>query len=145
MYNAKCKQKIRKMTRINNLFFLFVLVCIGYGVGEEYWNKDYTHYIFYVLASIIGPMIMFSRSFHTKESHYFFSKQVFMTSCISLFCIFVSLESKTFKVIDSAFYLAWVGSIMFWIFSRRYSLARKEGNDKDDDQHTNIGNGPTLA
>lgn len=130
------------MTRINNLFFMFMLVCIGCAIAEVYWNKDYSHYVCYALTGVIGVMIIFSKSFYTFESCNFFAKQTFMTSFISLLCIFFGSESNVFKVIEATFKPAWIGATMLWIFSRKYRYVRKKEKDEDDDLH---GGGPTLA
>ena len=129
------------MTKINNLFFFYVLSCIGLGVGDVYWDKHYAHYIFMGVSVLIGFLIFFSKYFYTKESHDFFRKQVFFTSLISLICIFVHSNRNAYKVIDLGFYNALIGSLMLWIFTMRY---RSGGNDTKGDNTVGTG-GPTLA
>jgi hypothetical protein len=129
------------MTKINNLFFFYLLSCIGFGVGNVYWNENYTRYIFIGVSMLIGLFMFCSKYFYTKESHDFFRKQVFFTSLISLICIFVHSNRNAYKVIDLGFYNALIGSLMLWIFTMRY---RSGGNDTKGDNTVGTG-GPTLA
>ena len=76
------------MTKINNLFFFYVLSCIGFGVGSVYWDKDYARYIFMGISMLIGLFMFFSKYFYTKESHDFFESRC---SLHHLFPSFVSL------------------------------------------------------
>ena len=90
------------MTKINNLFFFYTLSCIGFGVGNVYWNERYTYYIFIGVSMLIGLFIFFSKYFYTKESYEFFRKQVFFTSLIFLLSVFVRSDRNIYKVINLA-------------------------------------------
>ena len=129
------------MTRINNLFFFYTLSCIGFGVGNVYWNERYTHYIFIGISMLIGLFMFFSKYFCTKESHDFFRKQVFFTSLIFLLSIFVRSDKNIYKVINLAVFNAYLGALMLWIFTIRY---RSGGNNKGNGLSRN-GQGTTLA
>jgi len=129
------------MTKINNLFFFYVLSCIGFGVGNVYWNERYTHYIFIGISMLIGLFMFFSKYFYTKESYEFFRKQVFLTSLIFLFSIFVRSDSNIYKVIDLSIFNAYIGDLMLWIFTIKY---RSGENNKGNDL-PKTGHGPTLA
>jgi hypothetical protein len=129
------------MTKINNLFFFYVLICIGFGVGNVYWNERYTHYIFIGISMLIGLFMFFSKYFYTKESYEFFRKQVFLTSLIFLFSIFVRSDSNIYKVIDLSIFNAYIGALMLWIFTIKY---RSGENNKGKDL-PKTGHGPTLA
>jgi hypothetical protein len=130
------------MTKINNLFFIFLLSCIGFGIGNVYWNKDYTQIIFMGVSSLIGMLIIFSKYFYSKEAHDFFRKQVFFTSLISLLCVIVHSNRNIFKVIDLTFDNALIGALLLWIFTMKY---RSNEDNKKKDNEVNTGQGPTLA
>ena len=130
------------MTKINNLFFFYVLSCIGFGVGNVYWDKDYTRYIFMGISMLIGLFMFFSKYFYTKESHDFFQKQTFFTSLISLICIFVHSDRNVYKVIDLGFYNAFLGAVMLWVFTMKY---RSGSNNTNGNGAVGTGCGPTLA
>lgn len=130
------------MTKINNLFFLYLLSCIGFGVGNVYWDENYTRYIFIGVSMLIGLFMFFSKYLYTKESHDFFRKQVFFTSLISLICVFVHSNRNVYKVIDLGFYNALFGAVMLWIFTMRY---RSGGNNAKGNDVIGNGNGSTLA
>ncbi len=129
------------MTKINNLFFFYLLSCIGFGVGNVYWNERYTHYIFIAVSMLIGLFMFFSKYFYTRESYEFFRKQVFFTSLIFLFSIFVRSDKNIYKVINLAIFNAYLGAFMLWIFTIRY---RSGGNNKGNNL-PKAGKGPTLA
>jgi len=130
------------MTKINNLFFFYVFGCIGFGVGNVYWDKHYTHYIFMGISMLIGLFMFFSKYFYTKESHDFFWKQVFFMSLIFLLSVFVHSDRNAYKVIDLAIYNSYIGAVMLWIFTLRY---RSGGNNTKRDDISRTGQGPTLA
>ena len=130
------------MTKINNLFFFYVLSCIGLGVGDVYWDKHYAHYIFMGVSVLIGFLIFFSKYFYTKESYEFFRKQVFFNSLISILCFFLYTNSNVYKVIDLGFYNAFLGALIFWIFTLKY---RSGGNSTRGNNTIGTGNGTTLA
>jgi len=129
------------MTKINNLFFFYTISCIGFGVGNVYWNERYTHYIFIGVSMLIGLFIFFSKYFYTKESYEFFRKQVFFTSLIFLLSVFVRSDRNIYKVINLAIFNAYIGALMFWIFTIRY---RSGGNNKGNNL-SKTGQGTTLA
>jgi len=129
------------MTKINNLFFFYTLSCIGFGVGNVYWNERYTHYIFIGVSMLIGLFIFFSKYFYTKESYEFFRKQVFFTSLIFLLSVFVRSDRNIYKVINLAIFNAYIGALMLWIFTIKY---RSGGNNKGNDL-SRTGQGTTLA
>ena len=129
------------MTKINNLFFFYTISCIGFGVGNVYWNERYTHYIFIGVSMLIGLFIFFSKYFYTKESYEFFRKQVFFTSLIFLLSVFVRSDRNIYKVINLAIFNAYIGALMFWIFTIRY---RSGGNNKGNDL-SRTGQATTLA
>jgi len=130
------------MTKINNLFFLFLLSCIEYGIGNVYWNKNYTHIISMIVAMFIGLSLLFSKHFYTKESYDFFRKQTFFTSLIFLICTFINSNRNLYKIIDESFFTAFIGAFMLWISTMRY---RTNGNNRDKNERINNSNGPTLA
>ena len=129
------------MTKINNLFFFYTLSCIGFGVGNVYWNERYTYYIFIGVSMLIGLFIFFSKYFYTKESYEFFRKQVFFTSLIFLLSVFVRSDRNIYKVINLAIFNAYIGALMLWIFTIKY---RSGGNNKGNDL-SRTGQGTTLA
>lgn len=129
------------MTKINNLFFFYTLSCIGFGVGNVYWNERYTYYIFIGVSMLIGLFIFFSKYFYTKESYEFFRKQVFFTSLIFLLSVFVRSDRNIYKVINLAIFNAYIGALMLWIFTIKY---RSGGNNKGNDL-LRTGQGTTLA
>ena len=132
------------MTRINNLFFLYLLVCLGLGFGRNYWNEEYSQYLFIAISTLVVAFLVFSKKFYTAESHVFFLKQAFMTTLITILCGFVTTEARAFKAIDTAFNHAWIGALTFWFFTLFY---RRNNNGKRDDRtdfNQNNGN-TTLA
>ena len=86
------------MTKINNLFFFYVLDCIGFGVGSVYWDEKYTHYIFIGVSMLIGLFMFFSKYFYTRNLMNSFGSKVFFTSLISLICIFVRSIRMSIKL-----------------------------------------------
>ena len=132
------------MVRINNLFFVYVLVCIGYGFGCTYLDEKNSTLLFIGISTLIVACLVFSKKFYTLESHRFFFKQAFMTTLITIFCGFINSESPVYKVIDIAFYHAWIGSMTFWIFT---IFQRRDDNREEKDKgdfNQNSGN-TTLA
>ena len=119
------------MEKINNLFFCYVILCIGFGVGNVYWNEDLTNYIFVSISSLIMVFLFFSKDFYTNESHQFFWKQLLSISVLSLLCIFVQSEKNIYKIIDLAVSKMFLGAILLWIFSINYH------SDKDDKEKRN--------
>ena len=132
------------MTRINNLFFLYVLVCLGLGFGRAYWDENLSQYLFIGISTIIVAFLTFSKKFYTTESHVFFLKQAFVTTLISIFCAFITSESRMFKAIDIAFYHAWLGAVTFWIFTLLLRRDKNNGRDNRKNFNQNTGN-TTLA
>ena len=131
------------MTRINNLFFIYVLVCLGLGVGRAYWDEEYSQYLFMVISTIVVALLVFSKKFYSKESHLYFFKQAFMTTLITILCGLITNDSRMFKAMDIAFYYAWIGSITFWFFTLFYQRNNNR-NTRNDNLNQNNG-GPTLA
>lgn len=134
------KTKIQ-MTRINNLFFLYTLVCIGLGIGQAYWDAENSMYIFIGVSTLIVMMLVFSEKFYTKESHFFFFKQAFVTTAITLFCGLITSQSRIFKTIDVAFNHTWIGAVTFWIFTMFHRRDRSNRRNFNQNQNGNT----TLA
>jgi ABC-type transport system involved in cytochrome c biogenesis permease subunit len=129
------------MVRINNLFFLYSLVCIGLGIGQTYWDVKTSTYLFIVISTLLVALLIFSRDFYTKEAHFFFLKQAFMTTIITIFCGLITSQSRVFKTIDIAFNHAWIGATTFWIFT---IFHRRDHGERNNRRKFNQNNGNTT-
>ncbi len=132
------------MVRINNLFFIYVLVCLGFGLGRTYWNENYSQYLFIGVSTLIVGFLTFSKKFYTKESHRFFFKQAFMTTLITILCGFITSESRAFKALDIAFYHVWLGALTFWVFTIFQFRDNRDERNNQGNLNQNSGN-TTLA
>lgn len=108
------------MTKINNLFFFYLLSCIGFGVGNVYWNENYTRYIFIGVSMLIG-LFMITMNKDTNKGNkwckeHLLSKEIMRFLCIKI----LGANRNAYKVIDLGFYNALIGSLMLWIFTMRY-------------------------
>lgn len=129
------------MVRINNLFFLYLLVCIGLGIGQTYWEVKTSTYLFIGFSTLLVALLIFSKDFYTKEAHFFFLKQAFMTTVITILCGLISSQSQVFKAIDIAFNHAWIAAMTFWIFTIFHRRDRDERNNR---RNFNQNNGNTT-
>ena len=129
------------MVRINNLFFLYLLVCIGLGIGQTYWKVEASTYLFIGVSTLLVALLIFSKDFYTKEAHFFFLKQAFMTTIITIFCGLISSQSRVFRTIDIAFNHAWIGAVTFWIFT---IFRRKDRGESNNRKNFNQNNGNTT-
>ena len=122
------------MEKINNLFFCYTILCIGFGVGNIYWNENYTNYIFVGTSSLIGLFIFFSKDFYTKEAHHFFWKQTFLLLLLSVLCMFVQSDKDAYKIIDLAISKMLLGAFIFWAFSIGYRSGGNNRKQKDNEE-----------
>jgi len=129
------------MTRINNLYFLYTLVCIGLGIGQTYWDAKNSMFIFMGVSTLIVMMLVFSEKFYTKESYLFFFTQAFKTTGITILCGVLTSQSPVFKTIDIAFNHAWIGAMTFWIFTMFHRRDRGSGKNLNQNKNGNT----TLA
>lgn len=127
------------MERINNLFFYYVILCIGFGIGNIYWNEDYTNYIFIGASSLIGVFIIFSKYLYTKESHEFFRSQLFSILLLSLLCMFIQSDKNVYKIIDAAVSKMLFGAFIFWAFSIGHH-SDEDNRRKNEEKNDGKGN-----
>lgn len=101
-------------TRINNLFFLFVLVCILYGIGFVYWNENLSSIVFLGVTSILVFLIISSKDFYEIETYEFFRENAFIILMLNLSLFFMNKEYNPVKAAYLALNKATFGVCFFW-------------------------------
>jgi hypothetical protein len=102
-------------TKINNLFFSFILVCFLYGIGYVYWDESLTSTIFFIVSLVLGIMIILSKGFYNLDTYSFFRKHALIILILHLMTFFVNREDPLTKVFCLALDKAMFGSCFFWL------------------------------
>ena len=152
-YTTNENKKRKVMTRINNLFALYIIACFGYGAAYIYWDKTKASYVFLAIGLVLILLLVASRYYHSKEAHEFFRKHDFRINLLSFLCLSMGMKDNLMaSALREGLYSASIFSLTIWfitIFGQRDVIPERVEDDEDDDDEIdnspNIGGRTTLA